>query len=98
MPFLNPKQLILSTRKLPEVQNDALAIAREIVRMAPHVRVTLACPRDTIRTLPVAWDIPAVTVGLGARLGRLVPPRGAIFENTPVKKLDQFMRFGSADI
>jgi hypothetical protein len=98
MPFLNPKQLVLVTRKSPGLSNDAHAIALEVMRMAPHVKVAIAVPTDTLRTVPIKWDLPSVTVGVGTPLGSLVPPRGAIFENSAVKKIDQYNRFISSAI
>lgn len=98
MPFLTPKQLVLVTRHDLRIMNDAHAIAVEMARLAPHVRVALASHADTAATLGIGWDRPTVTVGFGVDLGRLAPLRGAVFQNRPIGKVDQYVRFRTAGI
>lgn len=98
MPILTPKQLVLVTRHDPRIMNDMHAIAVEMTRLAPHVKVALASHADTAATLGIGWDRPTVTVGFGVDLGRLAPLRGAVFQNRPIGKVDQYMRFRAAGI
>jgi len=99
MPTLAKKRLIIVARNKYGMHYDVNAIARELVRRAPHIAVTIASPKDTVKSLPAdIWQLPTVTVALGIRLGRLTPPRGAIFQNHQYKKLEQFERFRSAGI
>lgn len=98
MPFLKPKQIVIVARTDFGMMNDMHAIAIELVRLAPHIRVALASPADTATTLGIDWQLPTVTIGLGVDLGRLAPLRGAVFQNRPLSKSDQYARFRDAGI
>lgn len=93
------KQLLLFIRSNGVILQDINSIAVEIKRVSPAIEITLATEGDTVETITANnWRFPTVTVALGTRLVGLVPPRGAIFENRELSKLDQFNRFTSAGI
>lgn len=78
--------------------DDLLETAKEIERQASDILIHIVTPRDTVESIPAyKWQWPALTVSFSSS-NNFTPPRGRIFENRPVKKLDQHARFRSCGI
>ena len=89
------KNLILVADKRYDWR-DLKEICLEIVKQAPDLAVHLVSTSNTSAVLPdETWSRPSVTVAFGG-LGRFLPPRGRIYANRPVTKLDQQAAFKAA--
>ena len=83
--------LVHQPRKLSHTDFDA--IAAKIVQIAPEIHIFGVLPTETVDVIPKAhWARPTLTVSFG-RVGRFVPLRGPIYENSSVPKLQQFRSF-----
>lgn len=72
---------------------DFEVIAGKIAEIAPEIRIFGVDRRDTPDVISKEdWQRPTLTLSFGS-VGRFVPPRGPIFENRAVSKLEQFRRF-----
>jgi hypothetical protein len=90
--------LILVTGRGAEDWRDFEKIAHEVVRLAPDIAVQLVSPRETAATVAQhKWQRRSITVCVG-HAGNFVPLRGPLFQNAPIKKLDQYSRLKSAGI
>ena len=79
--------------------DDFLEISREIQRIAPSIAIHILTSRDKPEAVPsYKWKWPALTVGIGTKLGNFIPARGGIMQAQSVKKMDQFERFKSLGI
>jgi hypothetical protein len=76
---------------------DFVEIGREILRRAKDIDVNIIGPHDDASVLGAKWARPSLTVALCARVS-IVPPRGALFQNKPIKKIDQYHRLATAGI
>lgn len=78
-------------RKLSHV--DLEVISAKIAQIAPEIRIFGVDARDTADVISRDdWRRPTLTVSFGP-VGRFIPPRGPIFENRIVSKIDQYRRF-----
>jgi hypothetical protein len=78
--------------------NDFVDIGREILRQASDVDVNIIGPKFTAAQVrPAKWSRPSLTISFGPTT-TFIPPRGPIFENIPIKKLDQFHRLEAMGI
>lgn len=72
---------------------DIDAISRKIVAMAPEIKVFGVLPSHGAEIIPAQdWLRPTLTVSFGP-VRRFIPPRGPVYENRFVSKLEQFRRF-----
>lgn len=79
--------------------DDFLEISREIQSLEPTIAIHILTPRDKPGAVPAhKWKWPALTIGIGTRLGDFIPARGGIMQARTVKKIDQFARFKSLGI
>jgi len=72
---------------------DMDAISRKIAAIAPEIRVFGVLPTHDAKVIPAQdWKRPTLTVSFGY-VRRFIPPRGPVYENRFVPKLEQFRRF-----
>ena len=78
--------------------DDFHEIAKEILRRATDINVHIVTPVSTFDVIPShKWKLPTLTVSFSS-MGKFIAPRGRVFENRAVKKLDQHARFKSLGI
>jgi hypothetical protein len=82
--------------KLSHTDIDAISI--KISRLAPEIKIFGVFPDQGPEVISAQdWLRPTVTVSFGP-VRRFIPPRGPIYENRFVPKLEQFRRFRSIGV
>src|SRR4051794_562083 len=72
---------------------DFVEIAQEILRLASDIDVSILGPGEGAQAVRAdKWGRPSFTVSF-AQASPFVPPRGRMFQNKPIEKLDQYRRF-----
>lgn len=97
-PGASKKLLVLVMTPGRQAFDDLYELAKEIERQASDIIIHIVTPHDTSDSIPAyKWQWPALTVSFSLS-ERFTPPRGRVFENRAVKKLDQHARFRSCGI
>jgi hypothetical protein len=90
--------IILVQQETKLAWEDLRDIATYILAKSNRLKVQIISPRYTADVLPhEIWQLPTMTVSFGPT-GRFNPPRGPVFVNRPVSKLDQASRLAAAGI
>ncbi|MFN4140946.1 hypothetical protein [Aestuariivirga sp.] len=77
---------------------DIDAISARISRIAPEIKVFGVLPSQDAQIISAHdWLRPTLTVSFGS-VRRFIPPRGPVYENRFVSKLEQFRRFRAIGI
>src|SRR5918995_5106835 len=94
-PLIN---IILVHQRLKLHWKDLADISRLIIEKSRQIRVLLVSEIDTADVLPPdVWQWPTITVSFGPA-GRFNPPRGPVFANKAISKVDQAARLASAGV
>jgi hypothetical protein len=94
-PLIN---IVLVHQRLKLHWKDLADISHLIIEKSRHIRVLLVSEVDTADVLPPdVWQWPTMTVSFGP-VGRFNPPRGPIFANKAISKVDQAARLAGAGV
>lgn len=98
--ILAPKAVVPKTLNLVYVHqpkklwhSDIEAIAEKMKTIAPEIKIIGVMTDQSADVIsPADWSRPTLTFSFG-RIRRFIPPRGPVYENRFVSKLDQFRAF-----
>ena len=94
---VQPKKLLVLVMTPGKLDfDDFLDVAKEVVKQAPEILVSIVTPSDTYHAVSAhKWQLPALIISFGD-LGRFNPVRGRVFQNSPIAKFVQAERFRQA--
>ncbi len=96
---VQPKKLLVLVMSPGRLDfDDFLDVAKEVVKQAPEILVSIVTPSDTYHAVSAhKWQLPTLIISFGD-LGRFTPVRGRVFKNSPIAKFVQAERFLQAGI
>jgi hypothetical protein len=93
-----PLHLVLVNQPRILEITDLRIIRGHVKEIAPEISVSITDPRMTANEMPAeCWQKPSVTVSFND-MGRFIPPRGPIFCNRPIPKIEQVERLRQAGV
>jgi hypothetical protein len=96
--LFTPLNIVLVQQARKIAWTDLRDIGMRICAKASHIKVHGVSPLFTAETVPDGfWTRPTMTVSFGP-VGHFNPPRGPVFANRAISKLEQASRFSDADI